>query len=210
MYFNGGNMNYQIILDETIKNLETTPTLLLHACCAPCSSYVLEYLSDYFKISVLFYNPNISPESEYLKRLNELKEFVKNQEYKNPVDVIEGVYEPKKFYDFATPLKDLKEGSHRCFLCYEFRMKQTAIMANDKFDYFTTTLSISPYKNSKWINEIGSDLEKKYNTKYLFADFKKKNGYLRSIELARENKLYRQDYCGCIYSKLERENKNRN
>ena len=198
---------YQALLDNILTNIEQeniTPTLLLHSCCAPCSSYTLEYLSKYFKITILYYNPNIYPEEEFNKRQNEQKEFIKKIKTKNPVNLIETKYEPENFYDMARGLENLKEGDIRCYKCYKLRMEEAALVAKQKgFDYFTTTLSISTYKNATWINEIGEELEQKYQVKYLYTDLKKKNGYKRSIELSHVYNLYRQDYCGCIYSKVE-------
>lgn len=197
-------MNYQKKLDEIIEQLKIsnkTPKLLLHACCAPCSSYVLEYLSNYFDITIYYYNPNIYPENEYMRRMNELKEFIKVFDLKHTINFIEEKYDPKNYYKNIKGLENLGEKSIRCFNCYKFRLDKSASFAKtNNFDYFTTTLSISPYKNSQWINEIGKELEMKYNIKYLYADFKKKNGYKRSIELSKIYNLYRQDYCGCVYS----------
>lgn len=201
-------MNYQKVLDETLLNLENqniTPKLLLHACCAPCSSYVIEYLSKYFEITIYYYNPNIFPESEYARRMNELKNFLKQYKTINKVQLIEEEYIPDEYHKSVKGLEKLGERSERCYKCYELRMKKSCIYAKkNNFDYFTTTLSISPYKNSAWINEIGKKLSEEYNIKYLYSDFKKKNGYKRSLELSKEYNLYRQDYCGCVYSKEER------
>lgn len=202
-------INYQkkldIIIDNIIKSGET-PRLLLHSCCAPCSSYVLEYLSQYFKITVFYYNPNISPEEEYRKRVAEQKRLISRLPVKNPVDFIEGDYKPQDFYDIAKGLEDIPEGGERCFSCYRLRLEQTARFAADMgFDYFTTTLSISPYKNAPKLNEIAEELSEIYRVKNLPSDFKKKEGYKRSIALSAEYNLYRQDYCGCIFSKLERQ-----
>lgn len=200
-------MNYQLKMEEILEqNKDKTPTLLLHSCCAPCSSYVLEYLTNYFDITILFYNPNISSCEEYDKRLQELKRLVKEMPHKNRIDIVEGKYEPEVFYDMAKGLEDVREGGERCFKCYLLRLEEAAKYAKSKnFDYFTTTLSISPHKNAQKLNEIGEELENKYDIKYLYADFKKKNGYKRSIELSKEYHLYRQDFCGCIYSqKLKR------
>ena len=200
-------MNYQLKMEEILEqNKDKTPTLLLHSCCAPCSSYVLEYLTNYFDITILFYNPNISSCEEYDKRLQELKRLVKEMPHKNRIDIVEGKYEPEVFYDIAKGLEDVREGGERCFKCYLLRLEEAAKYAKSKkFDYFTTTLSISPHKNAQKLNEIGEELENKYDIKYLYADFKKKNGYKRSIELSKEYHLYRQDFCGCIYSqKLKR------
>lgn len=201
------NTNYQKELEKIInKNISENklPTMLLQSCCAPCSSYVLEYLSEYFKITVFYYNPNIYPSDEYYKRVDEQKEFIKRFNVKNPVSFIEGKYDTDRFYSMAKGHEKDKEGTERCFLCYRLRLEETAKVAKENnFDYFTTTLSISPYKNSLKLNEIGKELENKYGVKYLFSDFKKKNGYKRSIQLSKQYNLYRQDYCGCVYSKLE-------
>lgn len=200
-------VNYQKILDEIIeKNISNNkvPTLLLHSCCAPCSSYVLEYLSNYFKITILYYNPNISPVEEFYKRVEEQKRLISLLKTKYPVSLIEGDYDNNLFEDAVKGLENEPERGKRCYACYELRLRQCAKIAKDRgFDYFTTTLSISPYKNSNWINEIGSKLEQDYKVNYLYADFKKKNGYKRSIELSNIYHLYRQNYCGCIYSKKE-------
>jgi len=203
-------MNYQKVLDEiliSIENGNKTPKLLLHACCAPCSSYVLEYLSKYFEITIYYYNPNIYPETEYQRRMNELKKFISNYKSINKINLIEEKYDTDDYYKAVKGYEKLGERSERCYKCYEFRMRNACKYAKENnFDYFTTTLSISPYKNSNWINEIGSILEKEHDIKYLYADFKKKNGYKRSLELSKEYGLYRQDYCGCVYSKQERKN----
>ena len=203
------NMNYQIVLDETLKQISLsgkTPKLLLHACCAPCSSYVLEYLSNYFEITIYYYNPNIHPENEYIRRINELKKFLTEFKPKNKVNLVEETYNTLEYFNEIKGLEDLGERSERCYKCYKLRIDKAAKYAKENnFDYFTTTLSISPHKKSDWINEIGGILQDKYNIKYLYADFKKKNGYKRSLELSKEYGLYRQDYCGCIYSKQERE-----
>ena len=201
--------NYQRELEQTLSGLEKenkVPTLLLHACCAPCSSYVLEYLSAYFQITVLYYNPNISPASEYEKRVEELHRLVKELPAVHPITVIDGVYEPEKFYEMARGMELVPEGGERCFACYRLRLEETARIAREQgFDYFTTTLSISPLKNAEKLNIIGEELAGIYQVDYLHSDFKKKNGYKRSIELSCQYGLYRQDYCGCIYSKQERE-----
>ncbi|NLJ90541.1 MAG: epoxyqueuosine reductase QueH [Clostridiales bacterium] len=206
-------INYQKILDkliEQIKDKEEAPSLLLHSCCAPCSSYVLEYLSNYFNITIFFYNPNISYKEEYELRIEEQKRLISSLEVKYPIKFMVGNYEPELFYNIAKGYENVPEGGERCFRCYELRLEESARVAKDNnFDYFTTTLSISPLKNSTKLNEIGESLSKKYDIPYLFSDFKKKNGYKRSIELSKEHNLYRQDYCGCIYSKLERERANK-
>ena len=201
-------MNYQKILDsmiDEIKSKSITPKLLLHACCAPCSSYTLEYLSKYFKITIYYYNPNIHPKNEYIRRIEELKKFLKEFKTPNEVNLVEEIYDTNEYFSAVKGLENLGEKSERCYECYKLRMDRAALYAKENnYDYFTTTLSISPYKIASWINEIGENLEKKYNISYLYADLKKKNGYKRSLELSREYNLYRQDYCGCIYSKEER------
>lgn len=200
-------INYQKQLDKIIDEIQKSkeiPTLLLHSCCAPCSSYVLEYLSQYFKITIFYYNPNISPEEEYKKRVEEQKRLISQLPTKNPVSFIEGEYIPQDFYNMAKGMEDLKEGGERCFKCYRLRLEKTAKLAKSKgFDYFTTTLSISPYKNAPKLNEIAEELSEIYSVKNLPADFKKKEGYKRSIQLSSEYNLYRQNYCGCVYSKRD-------
>ena len=199
-------VNYNLECEKILNSLDLNnkKTLLLHSCCAPCSSAVLERISKYFKITILFYNPNITDYSEYLKRKDELKRLIKEVGY--DIEVMDCDYDKEKFISMALGLEDKKEGDVRCYKCYKLRLEKTALVAKENnFDYFTTTLSISPYKNSKWLNEIGEELANKYNINYLYADFKKKNGYKRSIELSNIYHLYRQDYCGCIYSKVERE-----
>jgi len=199
-------INYQLETDKIIKSLDYTPTLFLHACCAPCSSYVLEYLSEYFDITVFFYNPNITEYDEYLKRKNELIRFIKEKGFKNPVKMIDGDFSPDVFFEMSKGREELQEGGARCFDCYLLRLEKTALLAKENdFDYFCTTLSVSPYKNSQKLNEIGGHLSEKYDVKYLFSDFKKRNGYKRSIELSAEFNLYRQNYCGCVYSKAHAE-----
>lgn len=198
-------MNYQKELDKLIKNLEAegrVPRLLLHSCCAPCSSYVLEYLSSYFRVTVFYYNPNIYPESEYTKRICEQQKLLEVLPVKYPVSFLAGTYESEKFFEMAKGLEHVKEGGERCFKCYELRLRETAKIAKKAdFDYFTTTLSISPLKNAEKLNEIGIRLGEEYGVEYLMSDFKKKNGYKRSIELSRIYDLYRQDHCGCVFSK---------
>ena len=201
-------MNYQKELDKLISNLEKenrVPKLLLHSCCAPCSSYVLEYLSDYFEITVFYYNPNIFPESEYTKRILEQQMLLQDMKVKHPISFLAGGYERDKFYEIARGLEHLEEGGERCFKCYELRLEESAKVAKEcEFDYFTTTLSISPLKNAEKLNEIGNKVGAKYGVSYLQSDFKKKNGYKRSIELSKEYGLYRQDYCGCEFSYVAR------
>lgn len=201
--------NYQKEMEkvlERIREENQIPTLLLHSCCAPCSSYVLEYLSQYFSITVLYYNPNIFPEEEFEKRIKEQKKLISEMPAKNEIYFAAGAYDSEKFYAMAKGLEEVPEGGERCFQCYELRLRETARRAKEgDFDYFTTTLSISPLKNADKLNEIGGRLAEEYGVDYLFSDFKKKNGYRRSTELSAEYGLYRQDYCGCVYSKMERE-----
>lgn len=200
-------MNYQKELEKTIGRLERenrVPRLLLHSCCAPCSSYVLEYLSRYFEITVFYYNPNIYPESEYSRRIVEQQRLIGELPARHPVSFVAGHYEKERFYEMAKGLEDVKEGGERCMRCYELRLREAAELAREgAYDYFTTTLSISPLKNAAKLNEIGIRLGREYGVEYLLSDFKKKNGYKRSIELSREHHLYRQDYCGCVYSYRE-------
>lgn len=207
-------VNYQKELDNVLASLgEMRPTLLLHSCCAPCSSYVLEYLRKYFQITVFYYNPNISYEEEYRKRVKEQKRLIAsyNEEADAldfaPIRIIEGDYEPQLFYDMAKGREEMPEGGERCFDCYRLRLEATAALAKKEgFAFFGTTLTISPLKNAAKLNEIGLTLEKEYGpSKWLPSDFKKKDGYKRSIELSAQYDLYRQDYCGCVYSKLLRE-----
>ena len=201
--------NYDKLMQEIIeKNQELgiVPTLLLHTCCAPCSSAVIERLSKYFQITVFYYNPNIYPESEYTKRILEQQKLIRDMNFKYPVSFLAGSYEKEKFYAMAQGMEELKEGGARCMKCYKLRLSEAARQAAaGGFDYFTTTLSISPMKNAQKLNEIGVRLGKEYGVEYLVSDFKKKNGYKRSIELSKEHGLYRQDYCGCEFSMRERE-----
>lgn len=201
-------MNYQKELDrllERLKSEERVPRLLLHSCCAPCSSYVLEYLNRYFEITVFYYNPNIYPESEYTKRIWEQQELISRMPFLHPVSFLAGPYDQERFYEMARGLEHVKEGGERCLKCYELRLSEAARMAvKTEADYFTTTLSISPLKNVDRLNEIGMRLGEEYGVPYLPSDFKKKNGYKRSIELSREYDLYRQDYCGCEFSMNQR------
>ena len=204
---NRQNVNYQKELDKLLSDLEQKgekKTLLLHSCCAPCSSYVLEYLSRYFYITVFYYNPNIYPPEEYDTRGKEQKRLVSQMPVSLPVQVAEGAYEPELFFETVRGMEQLPEGGERCFRCYELRMRKAAEYAADHgFDYFTTTLTISPLKNAGKLNEIGLKLAEETGVPYLVSDFKKKNGYKRSIELSAEYELYRQNYCGCVYSRRE-------
>ncbi|MDO4306039.1 MAG: epoxyqueuosine reductase QueH [Eubacteriales bacterium] len=199
------NRNYQKELEKVLSGLndgDRVPRLFLHACCAPCSSYVLEYLSQYFEITVFYYNPNISPREEYEKRVEEIRRLIGEMPFVYPVTFVEGEYHPEEFYEMARGLEDVPEGGERCFKCYRMRMEEAArLAAEGGYDYFTTTLSISPLKNAAKINEIGEELSGIYHVSHLPSDFKKKNGYKRSIELSAEHELYRQNYCGCVFSK---------
>lgn len=195
----------ETIIMKHQKNQEV-PTLFLHSCCAPCSSYVLEYLSEYFRITVFYYNPNIYPDEEYYKRVKEQKAFIERFPAKYPIRFVEGNFDKERFYEMAKGLEDVPEGGERCFGCYELRLREAAEYAWERnMDYFTTTLSISPLKNAKKLNEIGQALEQEYGVRYLVSDFKKKNGYKRSVELSKEYDMYRQDYCGCVFSKRQKE-----
>ena len=205
-------INYRIEQEKIIRSLdgEKPPRLLLHSCCAPCSSAVLEYLTEYFAITVFYFNPNIFPEEEFLHRIEEQKRLISELPCKNPVEFTEQGWQQERFYEAVKGLEDIPEGGERCFACYRLRLEEAAkLAAENGYDYFTTTLSVSPYKNAAKLNEIGEEMGKKYGVKHLPSDFKKKNGYKRSIELSAEYGLYRQDYCGCVYSKAESENRKR-
>ena len=208
--------NYQKEMEQVIQKLQeehSVPTLLLHSCCAPCSSYVLECLSKYFRITVLYYNPNIYPPEEYWKRVEEQKYFIRQfseHAMQKPetdaafytIDFVEGSFEQDRFYELVKGLEDVPEGGERCFLCYEMRLREAAEYARrHNMDYFTTTLSISPLKNAQKLNEIGEQLAEEYGVSYLCSDFKKRDGYKRSVELSKEYGMYRQDYCGCVFSR---------
>lgn len=197
-------INYQNQLDRIIENIspDNPPRLLLHSCCAPCSSYTLEYLSRYFDITVYYFNPNISPKQEFDKRFEEQKRLISQMPFKNSVTLVEGDYNYDDFLEIAKGLENVPEGGERCFRCYKMRLESTARLAKEQgFDYFCTTLSISPLKNSQKINELGFEIEEKYGVKWLPSDFKKREGYKRSIQLSREYSLYRQNFCGCVFSK---------
>jgi hypothetical protein len=201
------NRNYQKELDQILAECEKQgriPRLFLHSCCAPCSSYVLEYLSEYFEITVFFYNPNIYPPEEYQKRVEEIRRLVSEMPFRHPVTLVEGRYEPEKFFAMAKGLEDVPEGGERCFRCYRLRLEEAAkLAAEGGYDYFTTTLTISPLKNAEKLNEIGEELSDLYQVAHLPSNFKKKNGYKRSIELSCEYDLYRQNYCGCVFSRRD-------
>ena len=200
--------NYQLELEHILNSIDpdSPPKLLLQSCCAPCSSYVLEYLSNYFSITVFYFNPNIYPEEEFYKRSAEQKRLLSLMDLKNPVDFTEIGYQSERFYAAVKGLEHIKEGGERCYAWYKLRLEQTAELAKERgFDFFTTTLSISPYKNADWLNEIGETLAQKCGVRYLTSDFKKKNGYKRSTELSESFGMYRQNYCGCVFSMKERE-----
>ncbi|MGN0524028.1 MAG: epoxyqueuosine reductase QueH [Eubacterium sp.] len=196
-------INYQRLTDKIIDGLgSNTPKLLLHSCCAPCSSYTLEYLSQYFEITVLYYNPNISPYDEFEKRFSEQKRLIEALPSKHKITLIKGDYCYEEFEQITKGYEKVAEGGERCFRCYRLRLEKTARLAREQgFDYFCTTLSISPLKNSQRINEIGYELADEYGVNWLPSDFKKREGYKRSIQLSKEYDLYRQNFCGCIYSK---------
>lgn len=199
-------MNYD---QEMIKQMEKIPEgtkLLLHACCAPCSSAVLERIANHFAVTIFYFNPNITEEEEYYKRVIEIQKLIGMIHPKYPVTLQEGRYEPKEFFEMAKGLEQEPERGKRCYKCYELRLEETAKIAEElHFPYFCTTLTLSPHKRSDWINEIGEKLDQKYNASYLYSDFKKREGYKRSIELSKEYNLYRQDYCGCIFSIRDKE-----
>lgn len=199
--------NYQLTLDRELEALQgRRPRLLLHSCCGPCSTYVLEYLSAYFEITVFYYNPNIYPAEEFFKRAAEQKRLLETMFPSGTVHFSEGVYDDDRFYRMAKGLEDQPEGNERCFRCYRLRLEETAKKAAaENFEYFTTTLSISPHKNAQVLNEIGEEIAERYGLRYLFSDFKKRNGYKRSCELSAQYGIYRQDYCGCVFSKRDAE-----
>jgi predicted adenine nucleotide alpha hydrolase (AANH) superfamily ATPase len=200
-------MNYQKDLDSLIEKLveqQMRPKLLIHSCCAPCSSYVLEYLSQYFEVTIFYFNPNIYPEKEYIRRVEEQDQLIQAMPLASKVQFLQGEYQPREYYQAIKGLEEEPEGGDRCYVCYELRLREAAQLAKEGgYDYFTTTLSISPHKKSEKLNEIGNKLAAECGVAYLPSDFKKKNGYKRSIELSKEYNLYRQDYCGCIFSMRE-------
>lgn len=202
--------NFQRELDSVLKNISSTeskPVLLLHSCCGPCSSYVLEYLTQYFNIKLYFYNPNIHPEEEYKKRLDAQYKVIKSMQLENNVEIIEGAYNTEMFFSKVHGLESEPEGGERCRICIKMRMEATASEAKKlNADYFATTLTVSPHKNAIYINQMGEELEQSQQIAYLLSDFKKKNGYKRSIELCRIHNIYRQDYCGCVFSFRDTDN----
>ena len=199
--------NYQLVLDSELAQISASgriPSLLLHSCCGPCSSYVLEYLARYFKITVLYYNPNIQPEAEFDRRAETQRQLLRSAEYDNPVDLIVPRYDDSPFLSAVSGLENAPEGGARCLRCFELRLEETARTAREGgFDYFTTTLSVSPHKNAEALNTIGISMAERYGVHYLCSDFKKRDGYKRSIELSSLYGLYRQDYCGCRFSLRE-------
>lgn len=200
-------INYSLETEKIIKSNkreQAMPSLLLHACCAPCSSACLEYLYQHFNITIFYYNPNISPKAEFDKRLLEEKRLISEMLPNEDIEVLEGEYNYDEFLEIAKGLEDVPEGGERCFKCYRLRLEETARLASAQgFDYFCTTLSISPLKNAQKINEIGFEVAEKYGIEWLPSDFKKKEGYKRSIELSKQYNLYRQNFCGCVFSKKE-------
>ena len=202
-------INYQLKMEQLIRENcteEKVPRLLLHSCCGPCSTYCIQTLAEYFEVTVFYYNPNIFPEEEYYMRAREQERFISEFPTKHPVHFVEGAFDTERFYQMAKGLEQVPEGGERCFRCYELRLRETAECAKqNSFDFFTTTLSISPLKNAQKLNEIGEMLEGEYQVKYLFSDFKKKEGYKKSTEISAEYSMYRQYYCGCVYSKASRD-----
>lgn len=202
------NVNYDREMQKEIESLGgRTPRLLLHSCCGPCSSYCVEELDPYFLLTVFYYNPNIDTEEEYRKRREEQKRFLEEHPWKNPVEYVGCEYGKEAFDAIAKGRESLKEGGERCFLCYRLRLEETAKYAKAHgYEYFTTTLTVSPLKNATVLNAIGEELAETYGVKFLHTDFKKRNGFLKSVEISKAYEMYRQEYCGCAYSKAEREN----
>ncbi len=202
-------VNYQQVMENLIADNckeGRSPRLLLHSCCGPCSTYCIQTLAEHFRVTVFYYNPNIYPPEEYHMRAGEQERFIERFPTKYPVQFVEGVYDTERFYDTVRGLEHVPEGGERCFRCYELRLREAAEYAREHdFDFFTTTLSISPLKNADKLNEIGAKLEQEYGVRYLFSDFKKKNGYKQSTEISRAYDMYRQYYCGCVFSKQERD-----
>ena len=193
---------YYNLEKEELSKIKTPKKLLLHSCCAPCSSHVISYLTNYFDITILYYNPNIAPYEEYEKRKKEQIRLIKEIKTQNKIDIIDCDYDNNIYEEKIKGYEECPEKGARCTICFNLRLEKTATIAKEhNFDYFCTTLTVSPYKNANLINEIGEKLAEKYNVKWLHSDFKKNNGYKHSIELSKEYNLYRQDYCGCIYSK---------
>lgn len=200
------NQNYHLLCLEEIEKLDGPKKILLHSCCAPCSSYVITFLSEYFDITILYYNPNIAPMEEYLKRKKEQIRLINTLKTKHKLDFLDCDYDNSIYNEAVNGYQEAPEGGKRCHICFNLRLEKTAMLAKKyHYDYFCSTLTVSPHKNSKVINEIGATLGEKYNIKWLYSDFKKQEGFKKSIELSKKYELYRQDYCGCIYSKRARE-----
>lgn len=202
------NNYHKVMLELIEKNCDgnRVPRLLLHSCCAPCSSYCLELLSQYFAVTVFYYNPNIYPPEEYHMRAAEQERFITEFPAKHPITFVEGRYDTERFYEMAKGMEQLPEGAERCFACYELRLREAYEYAvSEGYDFVTTTLSISPMKNAAKLNEIGAKLEAEYGLSYLYSDFKKQNGYKRSTEISNSYNMYRQYYCGCVFSKKQRD-----
>ena len=193
--------NFQLLMERQLDSLNGGERLLLHSCCGPCSSYVLDVLTKHFDVTLLYYNPNIYPSEEYQKRLAEQLRLLDEMPFKKSVSYMACEYDEGEFLQAAKGLESEREGGARCEKCFRLRLNKTAFEAQKNgFDYFTTTLSVSPHKNAQMLNEIGKELEKEYGVKYLYADFKKKDGYKKSVKLSDEYNLYRQDYCGCRFA----------
>lgn len=197
--------NYHLLCLKELSTFKKPKTILLHSCCAPCSTHVITFLTNYFNITILYYNPNISPKEEYLKRKKEQIKLIKNLKTKNKLDFLDCDYDNDLYENKISGLEHCPEGGNRCHVCFKLRLAKTASLAKEhNYDYFGTTLTVSPHKNAELINKIGHEISNKYQIKWLPSDFKKENGYKISIELSKEYNLYRQDYCGCIYSKREK------
>ena len=200
------HINYHKLCLEEISKQTNIKTILLHSCCAPCSSYVITFLSNYFDITILYYNPNIFPKKEYEKRKQEQIKLIKNLKTKNKLNFFDCDYDNNIYEENIKGFEDAPEGGNRCHICFNLRLEKTAKLAKEyNYDYFCSTLTVSPHKNSKIINEIGENISQKYQIKWLYSDFKKNEGFKQSIELSKKYQLYRQDYCGCIYSKKAKE-----
>ena len=200
------NQNFHLLCLKELETLDSPKKILLHSCCAPCSSYVISFLSNYFDITILYYNPNIAPKEEYEKRKQEQIILINTLKTKNKLEFLDCDYDNEIYNQAVSGYEHLKEGGSRCHICFNLRLEKTANLAKQmNFDYFCSTLTVSPHKNSKIINEIGINLSHKYNIKWLYSDFKKNEGFKQSIELSKKYELYRQDYCGCIHSKQKQE-----
>ena len=199
------NESYYNLCLKELSTIDKPKRILLHSCCAPCSSHVITFLTQYFDITILYYNPNISPKEEYLKRKEEQIRLINNIEHTNKIDIIDCDYDNNIYKEKIKGYEKCPERGARCTICFKLRLEKTAKIAKENnFEYFCSTLSVSPYKNAKLINQIGEELANKYKIKWLYSDFKKADGYKKSIELSKKYNLYRQDYCGCIYSKRDK------